>query len=1174
MHLRIGASFEFEPVLGNGTTLCELDVSVGELLDRSEATLRECHESELVPPGCSLALEAFTFSPEKGELVSSCSSLLVTVERGDGENEQAEYARRIPDVCSYHLISACALLTCHQPQVDSVTRRLRSITEDGQYALMRYCKDQEPQDLTVSIERFTHAADLCPSRYGCFPVVQFNLAMAQLIHCQTGSADVYVDVDVPVTLFRDALARRPVGHVDRLATLFHLAVALSCRFNKHGDPADTDEARGLLSQVLEFCPVESYYHRSALIALGTFVKDRVVGPTSINNAKDAVPSASNHNPDGAGGVGDTALLHLNRFQELGQLPDLDRAISLLNDVVRFARDNDSNRFFWLLQLAMSYSIRFRHLNQLSDLTKSISTLEDILPLCPNDSARAGSLNNLGHLLRTRFERLGGLGDIEKSVSALEDAVRLTPDDPHSDKPNMLGNLSASLRSRYGYLGDLADIDKSISVAEDALRRIPDHHPNTVRALSTLGASLQDRFERLGDLADINRSVVVLEKAILLTPDDHPDKSNCLNHLGGSLLKRFERLDDLTDVDTSISVLEQSVRLTPDDHPYKPSRLSNLGYALSARSRRLGDIADMHRSISLLEDAVRRVPGSDPSKLASQSNLSRSLVDRFELLGDINDIDRAVSLFEDVALLTPKDQPESRIRLGNLSSCLWRRFRLLDDPADLKKAVSASEDALAHTPKGHSSEAGALSNLGGLMIDCFEQSGNIVDINRAVSLQEQALGLLPDDHAEKPAVLSNFCTALSKRFQLFGDLADIHKAISSYEDALRLLPEDHPYRLGFLHNLGNSLSLRFERLRDKADIDKSISVHQEAVRRTPDEYPIQALRLKALGFAFLYRSAGSDDSSALLSARSYLSRAARSSTGASSVRFDASKGWITADELLEGNALDAYELVIGLLPQLAWIGLPLQDRHRALQRAADVARDAAASAIALHRMQTAVEWLEQGRSIVWGQLLQLRTPLDELRKEYPALAERLLRVSRELESISARDPLLRVRDTGDLNIASPEQQARRHRALAKERDNLVVEVRSSPGFERFLLPKTFSQLTAAAHSGPVVILNASERRCDALIVTAGADDPLHVPLPDITFSEVVALQSTLQNLLDNGGRLVSVPEPDRAARLTSKQLSANDVFKRILSELWKKVVHSILERLEYSVSRLLWHSMAS
>jgi hypothetical protein len=37
--------------------------------------------------------------------------------------------------------------------------------------------------------------------------------------------------------------------------------------------------------------------------------------------------------------------------------------------------------------------------------------------------------------------------------------------------------------------------------------------------------------------------------------------------------------------------------------------------------------------------------------------------------------------------------------------------------------------------------------------------------------------------------------------------------------------------------------------------------------------------------------------------------------------------------------------------------------------------------------TALEWLEQGRSVVLGQLLNLRTPMDELRNAGHALAER-------------------------------------------------------------------------------------------------------------------------------------------------------------------------------------------
>lgn len=47
--------------------------------------------------------------------------------------------------------------------------------------------------------------------------------------------------------------------------------------------------------------------------------------------------------------------------------------------------------------------------------------------------------------------------------------------------------------------------------------------------------------------------------------------------------------------------------------------------------------------------------------------------------------------------------------------------------------------------------------------------------------------------------------------------------------------------------------------------------------------------------------------------------------------------------------------------------------------------------------TALGWLEQGRSIVWGQLLDFRSPVDELHTVDPGLADRLAQVSVELEN---------------------------------------------------------------------------------------------------------------------------------------------------------------------------------
>ncbi|KAF8127680.1 hypothetical protein EV363DRAFT_468274, partial [Boletus edulis] len=61
--LEVYASFEFQPMLGTGEQLRELQITVEQLLDRSANDVQ------------------FTFSPMDGDVVSPCSSILVTIEQ-------------------------------------------------------------------------------------------------------------------------------------------------------------------------------------------------------------------------------------------------------------------------------------------------------------------------------------------------------------------------------------------------------------------------------------------------------------------------------------------------------------------------------------------------------------------------------------------------------------------------------------------------------------------------------------------------------------------------------------------------------------------------------------------------------------------------------------------------------------------------------------------------------------------------------------------------------------------------------------------------------------------------------------------------------------------------------------------------------------------------------------
>ena len=87
---------------------------------------------------------------------------------------------------------------------------------------------------------------------------------------------------------------------------------------------------------------------------------------------------------------------------------------------------------------------------------------------------------------------------------------------------------------------------------------------------------------------------------------------------------------------------------------------------------------------------------------------------------------------------------------------------------------------------------------------------------------------------------------------------------------------------------------------------------------------------------------------------------------------------------------------------------------------------------------------------------------------------------------------------NLSGATP-QHIDRRMGLAREWDELVDQVRGIPGFEDFLRAPRLETLLPAARNGPVVVVNISRWRCDAIIVTA---DEVHIErLTDLTADDV-------------------------------------------------------------------------
>jgi len=181
--------------------------------------------------------------------------------------------------------------------------------------------------------------------------------------------------------------------------------------------------------------------------------------------------------------------------------------------------------------------------------------------------------------------------------------------------------------------------------------------------------------------------------------------------------------------------------------------------------------------------------------------------------------------------------------------------------------------------------------------------------------------------------------------------------------------------------------------------------------------------------------------------------------------------------------------VQLLPLVAWRGLSRTGQEARIAEWAGLASDAAACAIAAGRLEQAVELLELGRSVLWNRLLETRTDLSDLYQRYPQLAARLDEARAELDAPGSDAPLRRAR--------------RLRAALAWEQT--VTEVRALPGHADFLRPAPFLSLRGAVQGGTAVIINLSDLRCDALVITASGVGS--VPLPEITLKDVAAAADT-------------------------------------------------------------------
>ncbi|KAG1804572.1 CHAT domain-containing protein [Suillus variegatus] len=509
VQVRVFASFELGPMVCHGELLRTFEISIRELLDRSERS------------------HPIMFQPKQEDIVSACTSLFMTVEQ------------RLSDQNDGGVLYSVSTLT--------------SRDRDG---------TQNSMDLDQSISHFERASDLCPVNHPYCPAALLNLATAKFISCQANGR--YLDLDIPISLFQEALDLRPIDHPDRPMTQLHLAISLLSRFARWGFQTDADTAEELLSDVLDVCHANSHICRAALIAIET---STVHGSMEANDLQQEGPATSMlllspnqladqvewclqrdepHDLDKMISLHYDALVYYNtghayrgqllcnlavmlvtHFKRRGNDKDLDQAIALQTEELALCQVGDPGRSMSLNNLANQLSSRF----------------EEALALRPvGHTDRSSSLNNLATQLSSHFDHRGSDENLDQGIALHREALALCPVG-HTNRSVSLNNLATQLSSRFEHQGNDEDLDQGIALHREALALRP-----------------------VGNDEDFDQAIALHREALALCPVGYPDRSSSLDNLANLLSSRFDHRGNRENLDESLENLRCALTLLTQHDP--------------------------------------------------------------------------------------------------------------------------------------------------------------------------------------------------------------------------------------------------------------------------------------------------------------------------------------------------------------------------------------------------------------------------------------------------------------------------------------------------------------------------------------------------------------------------------------------------------------------------------
>ena len=393
-----------------------------------------------------------------------------------------------------------------------------------------------------------------------------------------------------------------------------------------------------------------------------------------------------------------------------------------------------------------------------------------------------------------------------------------------------------------------------------------------------------------------------------------------------------------------------------------------------------------------------------------------------------------------------------------------------------------------------------------LLHLFEQATDRARIKEAIECHRHKFESSQSSDFDTFMNKSQLAQILFRAFHCTDDMAYLNESITSFRGILKS-PVAPSVRLKIIEYLLLALFFRLLRLHEMVDAEEMMQLFPIAAAGTCAKIPVLFhISCKWVGFAQYQRHPST--STAYERAMSLMN-----------------------DSLAFGPTLKIqhYHLVSG---RIDYETLPL---------------DYASHQIDIGQLEQAVETLERGRGLIWSEMRGLRMSIDQLRLVNFPLAERFAATNKDLEALttsssagmwpnedqSESDELMDP--IGRLVIAQ--------RKLITERDRLISQIRSLPGFGTFLTAPPFDTLRSAAKHGPVIIVNHSQWRSDIIILLRDSPPSL-IPTTDNFYERAKYLRDQLLSARNHG----------------LESGAYDDALSSVLNTLYKLVGRPVIKRL--------------